>query len=101
MSQTRQEATVRGWLEVIPDEVIRARPVLSLGFAWALLSVGEFDGVEDRLRDAERWLPATTDTVMGSAAWLAGMVVANEEEYRRLPGTIVPDRAALRAGPVR
>ena len=58
MSQTRQEATVRGWLEVIPDEVIRVRPVLSLGFAWALLSVGEFDGVEDRLRDAERWLAA-------------------------------------------
>ena len=95
MSQTRQEATVRGWLEVIPDEVIRVRPVLSLGFAWALLSVGEFDGVEDRLRDAERWLPAATDTGAGSPASPAGMVVANEEEYRRLPGTIETYRAAL------
>jgi LuxR family maltose regulon positive regulatory protein len=95
MSQTRQEGTVRGWLEVIPDEVIRVRPVLSLGFAWALLSVGEFDGVEDRLRDAERWLPAATDAGAGSPAWPAGMVVANEEEYRRLPGTIETYRAAL------
>ena len=94
MSQTRQEATVRDWLEVIPDEVIRVRPVLSLGFAWALLSVGEFDGVEDRLRDAERWLPATTDTGAGSAS-PTEMVVANEEEYRRLPGTIETYRAAL------
>ena len=95
MSQTRQEATVRGWLEMIPDEVIQVRPVLSLGFAWALLSVGEFDGVEERLRDAERWLPAATDTGAGPPAWPAGMVVANEEEYRRLPGTIETYRAAL------
>ena len=95
MSQTRQEGAVRDWLEVIPDEVIRVRPVLSLGFAWALLSVGEFDGVEDRLRDAERWLPAATDTGAGHPAWPAGMIVANEEEYRRLPGTIETYRAAL------
>ena len=95
MSQTRQEATVRGWLEVIPDEVIRVRPVLSLGLAWALLSVGEFDGVEDRLRDAERWLAAAEDTGAGSPASPAEMVVVNEEEYRRLPGTIETYRAAL------
>jgi LuxR family maltose regulon positive regulatory protein len=54
MSQTRQEATVRGWLELIPDEVIRVRPVLIVAVAWVLLSDGEFDGVDGRLRDAER-----------------------------------------------
>ncbi len=59
MSQTRQEAMVRGWLEMIPDAVIRVRPVLSVAFAWVLLSVGEFEGVEGRLRDAERWLDAS------------------------------------------
>ncbi len=31
MRRTRQEATVRGWLEVLPDEVVRVRPVLSVG----------------------------------------------------------------------
>ena len=56
MRRTRQEATVRGWLEVLPDEVVRVRPVLSVGFAGALLLTGELEGVEDRLRDAERWL---------------------------------------------
>ena len=55
MSQTRQEATVRGWLEMIPEEVIQVRPVLSVAIAWVLLSDGEFEGVEARLRDAERW----------------------------------------------
>src|SRR5579863_1394812 len=36
MSQTRQEATVRGWLDLIPDEVIRVRPVLIVAEAWVL-----------------------------------------------------------------
>ena len=94
MSKTRQEATVRSWLEMIPDAVIRVRPVLSVAYAWVLLSVGEFEGVEGRLRDAERWLDATTGTGAGSPASPAEMVVANEEEYRRLPGTIELYRAA-------
>jgi LuxR family maltose regulon positive regulatory protein len=94
MSKTRQEATVHGWLEMIPDEVIRVRPVLSTAFAWVLLSAGELEGVEDRLRDAERWLDAATATGPGSAASPAEMVVVNEEEYRRLPGTIELYRAA-------
>ena len=94
MSQTRQEATVRSWLELIPDEVIRVRPVLSVAIAWVLLSDGEFEGVEARLRDAERWLDAATGTDAGSPASPAEMVVANEEEYRRLPGTIEVYRAA-------
>jgi LuxR family maltose regulon positive regulatory protein len=92
MSQTRQEATVRGWLELIPDEVIRVRPVLIVAVAWVLLSDGEFEGVEGRLRDAEGWLNAAKGTAAGSPA---GMVVVNEEEYRRLPGTIETYRAAL------
>ena len=94
MSRIRQEATARRWLEMIPDEVIRVRPVLSVAIAWVLLSDGEFEGVEARLRDAERWLDAPTGTGTGSPASPAEMVVTNEEEYRRLPGTIELYRAA-------
>jgi LuxR family maltose regulon positive regulatory protein len=95
MSQTRQEATVRTWLEMIPDEIIRVRPVLIVAVAWVLLSYGEFSEVEGRLRDAERWLDAATGTGARSPAARAEMIVANEEEYRRLPGTIETYRAAL------
>jgi LuxR family maltose regulon positive regulatory protein len=95
MSRTRQAAMVRGWLEVIPDEVVRVRPVLSVGFAGALLLGGELEGVESRLRDAERWLDVTTGTDARSVARSAGMIVADEEEYRRLPGMIELYRAAL------
>jgi ATP/maltotriose-dependent transcriptional regulator MalT len=39
MAQARQEATMRGWLKVLPAEVVRFRPVLTVGFAGALLLV--------------------------------------------------------------
>jgi LuxR family maltose regulon positive regulatory protein len=95
MSKTRQEATVHGWLKLIPDEVISVRPVLSVAYAWVLLSIGEFEGVADRLRDAERWLGVPADTGAGSSSPPTGMVVANEEEYRSLPGTIELYHSAL------
>jgi LuxR family maltose regulon positive regulatory protein len=91
---TRQEATVHSWLEALPDEVIRVRPMLSFAVAGALLTGGEPEEVEVRLRDAERWL---TETATGeeSPARPAEMVVADEDEYRRLPGAIELYRSAL------
>ncbi len=95
MRRTRQETTARGWLEVLPDDVIRVRPVLSVTFAGALLITGEIEGVEERLQDAERWLDTAADPGQGSPAPPAEMVVADEEEYRRLPAAIEVYRAAL------
>ena len=56
MRQSRQEATMLGWLKALPDELLRVRPVLSVHYAGALLLGGQLEGVEARLRDAERWL---------------------------------------------
>ncbi len=95
LRRTRQEATARGWLEALPAELVQVRPVLSVHFAGALLTTGEFEGVERRLRDAERWLDAPTVRHEGPQAPPAEMVVADEEEYRRLPGAIEVYRAAL------
>ncbi len=95
MRRTRQETTVRGWLELIPDDVVRVRPVLSVGFAGALLTSGEFEGVEDRLRDAERWLAPPAGAGEGTPSRPAEMIVADEEGFRSLPGTIEVYRAGL------
>ena len=95
MRRSRQEAAVLGWLELLPDEVVRVRPVLSVGFAGALLAGGEREGVEARLRDAERWLDTTTGLRQGSQAPPGEMVVVDGEEYRRLPAEIELYRAAL------
>ena len=56
MDNSFQSATWLGWVKALPDELIRARPVLSVGYAWALLDCGELEAGEARLRDAERWL---------------------------------------------
>ena len=95
MRITRQEATVHGWLKALPDEVVRVRPMLSFAVAGALLTGGEPDEVEVRLRDAERWLEEAAATGAGSLAPPGEMVVADEEEYRRLPGAIELYRSAL------
>jgi LuxR family maltose regulon positive regulatory protein len=87
LRRTRQEATLRRWLEALPDDVIRVRPVLSVGYAGSLMVRGEVRGVEARLRDAERWL-ATTD-----GAPSTGMVVVDQEAFRRLPAAIAMYRA--------
>jgi LuxR family transcriptional regulator, maltose regulon positive regulatory protein len=95
MRRTRQEATARGWLEVLPDELVRVRPVLSVHFAGALLSGGELEGVDGRLRDAERWLDGTAGIRQEPQAPSAEMVVVDDDEFRRLPGAIEVYRAAL------
>jgi LuxR family maltose regulon positive regulatory protein len=94
MLRSRQEAAVLGWLELLPDEVVRVRPVLSVGFAGALLAGGEFEGVEARLRDAEGWLDGATGIRQGSPAPAAAMVVVDDAEFRRLPAEIELYRAA-------
>ena len=90
---TRQEAMVRRWLEELPDDVVRVRPVLSVAFAGVLLNTGEIEGVEERLQDAERWLEPATGDGAESRDPSPEMVVADEEEYRRLPALIEVYRA--------
>jgi LuxR family transcriptional regulator, maltose regulon positive regulatory protein len=56
---------------------------------------GEIEGVEDRLRDAERWLDTTADASERPKIPLAGMVVMDDEEFLSLPGLIAVQRAGL------
>lgn len=89
LARAKQDVTLRGWLDALPDDLLRCRPVLSNAYAGILLSSGELEGVEQRLRDAEEWL------VLGQAADVSktGMVVSNEEELRTLPGSVALHRA--------
>ena len=98
MRQSRQEATLLGWLKALPDEVFSRRPVLSAVYAGTLLQSGQLEGIEARLRDAERWLETSAE--MGEQP--PEMVVVDEEEFRRLPGWIAIYRAghALARGDV-
>jgi LuxR family maltose regulon positive regulatory protein len=83
--RTRQEPTIRGWLDAIPPGVVQVRPVLAIGFIGALMSMGEYGTVGARLRVVEDALESPG----------AEMVVVGEEEFLRLPGTIQMYWAAL------
>jgi LuxR family maltose regulon positive regulatory protein len=95
LGRDRQEAKLRGWLELIPDEIVAVRPVLSNGYAGALLSTGEFEGVERRLLDAERWLDEPADQHTEREPRTTRMVVVDEEEFRHLPAGVAVHRAGL------
>jgi LuxR family maltose regulon positive regulatory protein len=95
LRRDRRGATLRSWLKVIPDELLRVRPVLNIGFVGALVSGGQLEGIEERLSDAEQWLDAGTAGSARSETPSGEMVVRDLEELPRLPGTIEMYRAAL------
>jgi LuxR family maltose regulon positive regulatory protein len=90
-----QPATWLGWVKALPDELIRAMPVLSVGYAWTLLDDGKLEAAEAHLRDAERWLDTTANMNERPEAPAPEMVVVNEEEFRSLPASIASARAYL------
>lgn len=90
------------WLAAIPDELIRARPVLSIGYAWELLNGGEFERAEVWLEATERWLhnanmrtQSATLPANLSPDLMGEMVVMDQEEFRFFPAEVASARAYL------
>jgi LuxR family maltose regulon positive regulatory protein len=79
-----------GWVNALPQEVVRARPVLSVAYAQALLNAGQLEAAEDRLLDAERWLETISDR---PGVPPAGMVVVDEAQFQSLPASVATVRA--------
>jgi len=110
MDISYQSAEWLGWARALPDALIRTRPVLSVGYAWALLDGGELEISEVRLQDAERWLEAIADEHKDSATTLArtrsersrGVTGVDAVQFRSLPASIATARAyrALALGDV-
>ena len=73
-----QTATWLNWARALPDELVRARPVLSVWYAYALLGSGELEAAEARLRDAERWLEPGPSRADGRCGRRAASVSAGD-----------------------
>jgi LuxR family maltose regulon positive regulatory protein len=93
LRRNRQEATIRSWLDLIPDEVVRRRPVLAVDLVGAMMAGNEFGGVEERLREAERRLEQGRPE--GSPAGSTGGRVVDQRDGARLSGVIEMSRAGL------
>lgn len=82
-----------GWLETLPDDLVRARPVLSLNYAWAHLNAGDLEAAESRLQDVERWLELITDDCEQPETQSSKMITVDEEQFRALPRSVTIARA--------
>ncbi len=95
MGRTRQEAMIVSWLKELPGELFHARPVLSVYYAAALLVIGELQGVETRLLDAERWLYTQADMDTHPVVSSTGKIALDDEGVRGLRGSIALYRASI------
>jgi LuxR family maltose regulon positive regulatory protein len=93
MNKSCQDATWLGWVKMLPDEMVTARPVLSLDYGWSLLICGELEACDARLQDAERGLDLTAEMNEGPDASSTGMIVVDEEQFRTMPASIANARA--------
>jgi len=94
MESSFQTAAWLGWVKALPNEMIRARPVLSTQYAWALLMGGELEASEARLLDAERWLDPIGVMSARPEGSSDAMVVVDEEQFRTLPARIALARTS-------
>ena len=98
-----QPATWLGWVKRLPEELIRARPVLNVWYAYALLGRGEMEAAEARFKDAERWLVSAdtmkvqleTPSVETCSESNRRMVVVDQEQFKSLPATIAVGHAYI------
>jgi LuxR family transcriptional regulator, maltose regulon positive regulatory protein len=84
-----EDATVRRWLEGLPEQVVRSRPRLCLAQAFAALIDGRLEMVEPLLADAERGLATIADEPYEPSVGRPASLLAN------VPAGIAHERATL------
>jgi LuxR family transcriptional regulator, maltose regulon positive regulatory protein len=93
MLRDRREAELARWVRALPDDEVRRRPVLGIGFVAALAEVSDFATLDKRLSDIERSLRQDDGTWPEQPP--PDLVVVDKDAYRSLPGRIPLYRAAL------
>lgn len=85
MDLSYQSGTWLAWAEKLPESMILDRPVMCLGYAWALINRGDFQQAEPYLKQAENWLNPSANTDK--------MVVHDKAQFAMLPAAIASARA--------
>lgn len=87
LRQARQDATLKEWLDALPEEVFANRPVLNLARVGARMVIGDSAGVEALLDDIEAWLDPQRPK--------DDLVVHHHAEFARVPTQVAMYRAAV------
>jgi len=90
-----QSATWLGWVKMLPEELVHARPVLNVWYAYALFGRGELEAAEARLKDTERWLVSADTMKVQLETPSVEMVVVDKEQFKSLPVAVAVGRAYI------
>ena len=85
LRQSRQEQTLRRWLEALPADVFTDRPVLAMGLVGARMATGDLDGVEPLLQLVEATLARANPPP----------IVFDSEMFEGLAAQVLVQRAGL------
>lgn len=99
MDSTVQSEAWASWVDQLPEAIVRERPVLVAGYAWAQLNTGALEAADRYLREVEAWLASADSIDRPNADQPAASSQApdldDEQELHALPGTVVSARAYL------
>jgi LuxR family maltose regulon positive regulatory protein len=93
VQRERREGELARWLEALPAEVLRVRPVLAIGLLGSLAQRSQFDTMPARLSAIEQALRAENGT--WSEQPPPEVIVVDEAVYRSVPARVEMYRAAL------
>ena len=96
--KARQNRALLAWLNSLPDELLRRRPLLALHMGWARLVEGDVEGVEPWLDAAEAGLDTTTALTVPVSGGLAQAARDREAEIRLVPAMVAVYRASVAQG---
>jgi len=85
LRRSRQEGTLRRWLEALPDEVFDRQPVLAISLVGARMATGDTAGVESLLEVVESALAPSAPAP----------VFYDDDQFNGLAAQVLVQRAAL------
>lgn len=85
MDLSYQSARWLKWAKQLSEDIILTRPVMCLGYAWALINEGDFQTGEKYLQHAEKYI----------AHDLSDVIVHDVEQWKSLPASIISARAYI------
>ncbi|MCC6829721.1 MAG: AAA family ATPase [Thermoleophilia bacterium] len=91
----RRDDDIRRHVRALPDELVRARPLLAVFMAWSRLAEGDLDGVEAWLAETERRLAHPEDVDADLRTPLEAECAARDREIRQVPAMVAVYRACV------
>lgn len=92
MDQSLQGSQWLNLAKQLPNEVIRRRPVLNVGYAWALIDTGDIENAVERLEETKNSMEAIRRNDSKS-----NYIVYDREQFELLPATIASAFAYIAA----